>query len=232
MSHELNFQMLDLCADGMAFGALSPCPDCSGQLTIRSHCYQCTGNISGWTKCTYTTTEPSRGKWTFPEDFMDIDCLWVYCSSYSYFQLVNPHSKKYKYKPRKRKFDQELALPQASASVDTTDGPPTKKAKLVSIRQCSVLVPYQWWASLPPSLSLSFCRIDVPLQGFKVVIIGRLGKTKVWKLTFQILPKLTPHSPQAELTQEIEALGGKVVSTVTKSTTICISDKSELFVSA
>ena len=48
-----------------------------------------------------------------------------------------------------------------------------------------------------------------PLKGFKVYLIGRLSQTK----------------PQ--LTQQIESLGGRVVSTVSETTTICISNESE-----
>ena len=68
-------QLLDCCADGMVFGALKPCPQCGGQLLLRSHCYQCTGNISAWTKCTYTTDDPDREKWVIPEELMDIPDL-------------------------------------------------------------------------------------------------------------------------------------------------------------
>lgn len=71
-------QMLHHCADGMVFGALKPCPQCGGQLQIRSHCYQCTGNISAWTKCTHTTDDPDRGEWVIPEDLLDIPFLWVH----------------------------------------------------------------------------------------------------------------------------------------------------------
>ncbi len=74
-------------------------------------------------------------------------------------------------------------------------------------------------------------RVDAPLQGFTVAVIGRLGKTKVKAIqgvyyhTNSVLCSL--HQP--ELTRIVENLGGKVVSKSSKATTICISDKSESF---
>ena len=65
------FQVLDRLADGMVFGALRPCPECGGQLLIRSHCYQCTGNMSAWSKCAYTTSDPQRAKWVIPQELRD-----------------------------------------------------------------------------------------------------------------------------------------------------------------
>ena len=89
-------QMLHRCADGMVFGALKPCPQCGGQLQIRSHCYQCTGNISAWTKCTHTTDDPDRGEWVIPEDLLDIPFLWVHSTlTHSHMHvltLVHTHS--------------------------------------------------------------------------------------------------------------------------------------------
>ena len=51
--------------------------------------------------------------------------------------------------------------------------------------------------------------MDVPMKGFTVFIIGKLGKTK------------------PVMTRQIEDLGGRVVSKVTDNTTICISNDSE-----
>ena len=70
-------QVLDQCADGMVFGALKPCSDCGGQLVAHTHRYQCTGNISAWTKCTFATTEPERQKWVIPDDFLEVPFLCV-----------------------------------------------------------------------------------------------------------------------------------------------------------
>lgn len=59
---------MDRCSDGMVFGAIEPCDTCGGQLVVLTHHYQCTGNISGWTKCTVATTEVKRRKWTIPSE--------------------------------------------------------------------------------------------------------------------------------------------------------------------
>ncbi len=67
-----------------------------------------------------------------------------------------------------------------------------------------------------PSTSQSFTAsgggasgVEAPMKGFRVCIIGRLSKTK------------------SELTQQIEGLGGRVVSSVSDNTTICISSDSK-----
>ncbi|QCD97725.1 poly [Vigna unguiculata] len=60
----------DRCADGMMFGALGLCPICSGFLRYSGGMYRCTGYISEWSKCSYSTCEPIRveGKWKIPEE--------------------------------------------------------------------------------------------------------------------------------------------------------------------
>ncbi|MCG8621470.1 MAG: hypothetical protein MJE68_05635 [Proteobacteria bacterium] len=64
----------------MAFGALQPCPKCGGQLILRSHCYQCTGNMSAWSKCAHSTDDPDRGPWVIPESLKEEECLYVFLS--------------------------------------------------------------------------------------------------------------------------------------------------------
>ena len=61
--------VLGISADGMLFGALGKCPTCSGFLEYHDGQYRCTGNISEWSKCTYSTNSPERlkGKWKIPE---------------------------------------------------------------------------------------------------------------------------------------------------------------------
>jgi hypothetical protein len=56
-------------ADGMLFGALGSCPVCSGSLYYYNGQYQCSGNVSEWSKCTYSTMEPMRvkKKWQIPD---------------------------------------------------------------------------------------------------------------------------------------------------------------------
>ncbi|XP_047097726.1 LOW QUALITY PROTEIN: poly [ADP-ribose] polymerase [Schistocerca piceifrons] len=65
--------MLDRLADIMTFGALLPCEECKGgQLVFRSGVgYQCTGDLTEWTKCQFVTTDPKRVPFKVPEDLMD-----------------------------------------------------------------------------------------------------------------------------------------------------------------
>lgn len=67
-------------ADGMLFGALGPCPVCNSGLYYYNGQYQCSGNVSEWSKCTYSTTEPVRikKKWKIP-DGTDNDYLMKVC---------------------------------------------------------------------------------------------------------------------------------------------------------
>jgi hypothetical protein len=67
-------------ADGMLFGALGPCPVCSNGLEYYNGQYQCSGNVSEWSKCTYSTTKPVRikKKWQIP-DGTDNDYLMKVC---------------------------------------------------------------------------------------------------------------------------------------------------------
>lgn len=60
-------QILDRVADGMAFGALLPCEECSGQLVFKSDAYYCTGDVTAWTKCVVKTQTPSRKEWVTPK---------------------------------------------------------------------------------------------------------------------------------------------------------------------
>ncbi|KAF0888017.1 hypothetical protein E2562_009602 [Oryza meyeriana var. granulata] len=68
--------LLDRCADGMLFGALGPCPVCSSFLYYHGGQYHCSGYVSEWSECTYSTTEPvrSKNKWRVPDE-MDNDYL-------------------------------------------------------------------------------------------------------------------------------------------------------------
>ncbi|CAK1553493.1 unnamed protein product [Leptosia nina] len=67
-----NEECLDHLADIMAFGALEPCPECKqGQLILDTFNYRCTGNISEWTKCSYTTRNPKRKPMAVPSAYKD-----------------------------------------------------------------------------------------------------------------------------------------------------------------
>ncbi|XP_033096615.1 poly [ADP-ribose] polymerase 1-like [Anneissia japonica] len=71
-------KLLDYVSDGMAFGALENCPECTnGQLVVSSsgYGYHCTGNISSWTKCQYRSQVVKRSKWIIPDDLKDIEYL-------------------------------------------------------------------------------------------------------------------------------------------------------------
>ncbi|KAI4498125.1 hypothetical protein M0802_006611 [Mischocyttarus mexicanus] len=61
--------ILDFTSDLLIFGALKPCPKCTGQLVYVSGLgYKCTGDLTEWTKCEYVTQDPKRQKCSVPED--------------------------------------------------------------------------------------------------------------------------------------------------------------------
>ena len=98
---------------------------------------------------------------------------------------------KYKFKARKRVFEKAMALPSQSQSMDTTDGPD----------------PSQSQASASGSSRGS--KVEAPLRGFTVYVLGKLSKAK------------------PALTRQIEDLGGRVVKQVNQDVTICLSSQSE-----
>ncbi|CAK1553492.1 unnamed protein product [Leptosia nina] len=59
---------LDLLADCMAFGALERCPQCRGQLQLKTFYYKCTGFLNPWTTCDYQTRSPRRFVMTIPAE--------------------------------------------------------------------------------------------------------------------------------------------------------------------
>ncbi|XP_003971725.1 poly [ADP-ribose] polymerase 1 [Takifugu rubripes] len=93
--------VLDCLADGMSFGALEPCSECTGQLVFKGDAYYCTGNISAWTKCVNKTTTPKRKDWVTPKEFHEISFL-----------------KKFKFKRQNRIYPKE-APPQTVSAVKT-----------------------------------------------------------------------------------------------------------------
>ncbi|XP_063839454.1 poly [ADP-ribose] polymerase [Ostrinia nubilalis] len=65
-------ECLDRLADCMAFGALEACPECrEGQLVLETYGYKCTGSVSEWTKCTYTTQNPKRKPMIVPSAYKE-----------------------------------------------------------------------------------------------------------------------------------------------------------------
>ncbi|XP_035973951.1 poly [ADP-ribose] polymerase 1 [Halichoerus grypus] len=99
--------ILDRVADGMVFGALLPCEECSGQLVFRSDAYYCTGDVTAWTKCMVKTQTPSRKDWVTPKEFREISYL-----------------KKLKTKKQDRIFPPETSAPAAGASPPSTASAP------------------------------------------------------------------------------------------------------------
>uniref|UniRef100_A0A8D0DDF5 Poly [ADP-ribose] polymerase n=1 Tax=Sander lucioperca TaxID=283035 RepID=A0A8D0DDF5_SANLU len=100
--------VVDCLADGMAFGALEACKECTGQLVFKGDAYYCTGDISAWTKCVFKTTTPIRKDWVIPKEFHEV-----------------PFLKKFKFKRQDRVYPKEAptktltaakAQPMASAS--------------------------------------------------------------------------------------------------------------------
>ncbi|KAJ3607121.1 hypothetical protein NHX12_026635 [Muraenolepis orangiensis] len=67
--------VVDYLADGMAFGSLQPCAGCMGQLVFKGDAYYCTGDISAWTKCVFTTKTPVRKDWVIPKEFHEVPFL-------------------------------------------------------------------------------------------------------------------------------------------------------------
>lgn len=64
--------ILDRLTDMVCFGALKPCPKCSGQLVYQSGLgYKCSGDLTEWTKCEYVTQNPKRKQFTVPSDIRE-----------------------------------------------------------------------------------------------------------------------------------------------------------------
>ncbi|XP_045534555.1 poly [ADP-ribose] polymerase-like [Papilio machaon] len=61
-------QCIDGLADCMAFGVPKKCPECNqGQLILDNFYYRCTGDVTAWTQCYYTTKEPEKDIFKVPE---------------------------------------------------------------------------------------------------------------------------------------------------------------------
>jgi len=88
---------LDLLCDIMTFGSLKPCTECgTGQFVYRSGVgYECTGDMSEWTKCPNKTKTPDRKEFKVPKEF---------CVEFSFLN-------KYKYVPRQRVIPTLLPTP-------------------------------------------------------------------------------------------------------------------------
>ncbi|CAF4375783.1 unnamed protein product [Rotaria sp. Silwood2] len=60
--------LIDTVTDCMAFGALEHCPECGGFFIFNYTCYRCTGDVTEQTKCSYTTTTPTRKPFDISDD--------------------------------------------------------------------------------------------------------------------------------------------------------------------
>nr|XP_030724329.1 poly [ADP-ribose] polymerase 1 isoform X1 [Globicephala melas] len=99
--------ILDRVADGMVFGALLPCEECSGQLVFKSDAYYCTGDVTAWTKCMVKTQTPNRKEWVTPKEFREISYL-----------------KKLKIRKQDRIFPPETSTPLAAAPLPSAASAP------------------------------------------------------------------------------------------------------------
>jgi poly [ADP-ribose] polymerase len=163
-------KLLDRCCDGMVFGALKKCTTCkAGQLVYSSTacCYVCTGNISGWTKCSAQTQEPETVAWKIPAGMKE----------------NSDELKKFKFSKRARVFPKLTAPPKPTKtkSSESTDGPSKEEPQTKSI----------------PQKLASVDTKTLLLGGLNVVIVGRLSKSQaklaesVTKLGGKVVSKAT-----------------------------------------
>ncbi|XP_057363781.1 poly [ADP-ribose] polymerase 1 isoform X3 [Manis pentadactyla] len=140
--------ILDRVADGMVFGALHPCEECSGQLVFKSDAYYCTGDVTAWTKCMVKTQTPSRKEWVTPKfsEFTDIKDPFVVFE----FREIS-YLKKLKVKKQDRIFPPETSAPPAAAHPQPTALTPAAVN------------------SAPP---------DKPLSNMRILTLGKLSQTK------------------------------------------------------
>ncbi|CAG5089293.1 Similar to Parp: Poly [ADP-ribose] polymerase (Drosophila melanogaster) [Cotesia congregata] len=62
-------ELKNILADRLIFGALDPCPECSGKLNFKSGLgYQCTSQFSEWCKCSAVFLDPPRSKFVVPDN--------------------------------------------------------------------------------------------------------------------------------------------------------------------
>ncbi|KIH52282.1 PADR1 domain protein, partial [Ancylostoma duodenale] len=69
--------MLELLVDCAVFGSCTPCPKCGGQLIFNSslRTYECDGQLSEYTKCTYKNENPERRKFVISKDYKENNYL-------------------------------------------------------------------------------------------------------------------------------------------------------------
>ncbi|XP_013149079.1 PREDICTED: poly [ADP-ribose] polymerase-like [Papilio polytes] len=73
---------IDNLADCMAFGVPQKCPECKiGQIILDDFNYRCTGDVTPWTQCHYTTKEPDKDLFKVPESLRNHDIFKNYKSN-------------------------------------------------------------------------------------------------------------------------------------------------------
>ncbi|KAK0427624.1 hypothetical protein QR680_010332 [Steinernema hermaphroditum] len=103
---------VDLLVDLAMFGVPKACPKCkhngSVQYSTSEHSYRCLGNISEYTRCTYSTKQPERTGFKVPSDISGLDSLKkrkpserVYSASAEKQAVVEVKSSKKVTKPEK-----------------------------------------------------------------------------------------------------------------------------------
>ncbi|XP_029084533.1 poly [ADP-ribose] polymerase 1 isoform X1 [Monodon monoceros] len=146
--------ILDRVADGMVFGALLPCEECSGQLVFKSDAYYCTGDVTAWTKCMVKTQTPNRKEWVTPKEFREISYL-----------------KKLKIRKQDRIFPPETSAPLAAAPLPSAastpatvnSAPPETCRTRCDQRQREVL---------------HTNKDNKPLSNMKILTLGKLSRNK------------------------------------------------------
>ena len=140
--------MLDRLSDYLTFGAIEPCQECeSGQLVYRSGVgYQCTGNISEWTKCQFRTLEPKRKPFVVPKTYKN------------QFDFLKLHS----YKPQTRIMANVKTISKTNDEVDS-NGMTKLKSKIkeengVQVKQ-EIVEKYEGKSS-----SKAFMKKDLPTK--------------------------------------------------------------------
>ena len=64
-------------ADLLLFGAIEACPECGSQIFAKSDAYHCSGQISAYTSCLYTSKDIKRRAFKIPKDLVDEDSVFL-----------------------------------------------------------------------------------------------------------------------------------------------------------
>ena len=61
-------ELYQCAADILIFGATEPCPECKGQVFAKSDAYHCSGQVSAYTSCLYTSKDHKRKAFKVPKE--------------------------------------------------------------------------------------------------------------------------------------------------------------------